>query len=205
MKITMQFDRRSTGQLAQRLAHQPRLQARKAVAHLALELGARRQRRNRIDHQHINRAGAHQRIGDLQRLLAGIGLRNQQLIEIDAELAGIDRIERMLGIDEGRRCRPSSGLRRPRAAPASSCPSFQARRSRSSGHAAGRRCQARCRAPASRSESFRSRPRLIGPSFMIEPLPNARSIWESAASSAFFVHGFFLYQPQRVLCHSVHL
>jgi hypothetical protein len=70
-------DRR--GQLAQRLAHQPRLQARQAVAHLAFELGARRQRRHRIDHQHINRAGAHQRIGDFQRLLAGVGLRNQQL------------------------------------------------------------------------------------------------------------------------------
>ena len=89
------------GELAQRLAHQPRLQAGLAVAHLAFELGARHQRRDRIDHQHVDRAGAHQRVGDFQRLLAGVGLRDQQVVDIDAELARIDRIERVLGIDEG--------------------------------------------------------------------------------------------------------
>ena len=73
----------------------------KRIAHLAFDFGARRQRRDRIDDQHVDRAGAHQRVGDLQRLLAGIGLRDQQVVEIDAELAGIDRIERMLGVDEG--------------------------------------------------------------------------------------------------------
>ena len=102
MKITMQLrlgDR--SGELAQRLAHQPRLEAGKLIAHLAFEFGARRQRRNRIDHQHLDGAGAHQRIGDFQRLLAGIGLRDQEIVDIDAELAGIDRIERMFGIDEG--------------------------------------------------------------------------------------------------------
>ena len=102
MKITMVFDLRDRGgELAQRLAHQARLQARQAVAHLAFELGARRQRRDRIDHQHVDRAGAHQRVGDLQRLLAGVGLRDQQVVEVDAELAGIDRVERVLGVDEG--------------------------------------------------------------------------------------------------------
>jgi hypothetical protein len=54
MKITMQLDREiDARQLAQRLAHQPRLQARQAVAHLALDLGARRQRGDRVDHQNI--------------------------------------------------------------------------------------------------------------------------------------------------------
>ena len=38
---------------------------------------------------------------DLERLLAGVGLRDQEIVEVDAELAGIGRIERMLGIDEG--------------------------------------------------------------------------------------------------------
>src|SRR5213595_2428789 len=38
-----------------------------AVAHLALELGARHQRGDRIDDQHVDRARTHQRIGDLQR------------------------------------------------------------------------------------------------------------------------------------------
>ena len=71
------------------------------VAHLAFELGARHQRGDRIDHQHVDRAGAHQRVGDLERLLAGVGLGDQQVVDIDAELAGIDRVERMLGVDEG--------------------------------------------------------------------------------------------------------
>ena len=71
------------------------------VAHLALELGARRQGRDAVDHQHVDGAGADQRIGNLQRLLAGVGLADQQLVDIDAQLAGIARIERVLGIDEG--------------------------------------------------------------------------------------------------------
>ncbi|MBS1183184.1 MAG: hypothetical protein H6Q99_3064 [Proteobacteria bacterium] len=36
----------------------------------------------------------------VKRLLAGIRLRDQQLVEVDAELASIDRVERVLGIDE---------------------------------------------------------------------------------------------------------
>jgi len=50
----------------------------------------------------VNRAGAHQGVADFQRLpLAGVGLRDQELIDIDAELSGIDRIERVLSVDEG--------------------------------------------------------------------------------------------------------
>ncbi len=72
-----------------------------AVAHLALDFGAWRQRCNRVDDEHVDGAGADQRIGDFERLLAGIRLRDQEVLEIDAQLAGIDRIERMFGIDEG--------------------------------------------------------------------------------------------------------
>src|SRR5215216_900441 len=89
------------GELAQRLAHQPRLQSRQRIAHLALEFGLRHQCCNGVDHQHVDRAGAHQRVADFQRLLAGVGLRDQQFIDVDAELARIDRIERVFGIDEG--------------------------------------------------------------------------------------------------------
>src|SRR5262245_24897215 len=44
---------------------------------------------------------AHERIGDFQRLLAGVRLRDQEIVEVHAELAGIDRIERVLSVDEG--------------------------------------------------------------------------------------------------------
>ena len=101
MKITMQRDFEIEAvSLRKRLAHQPCLAAHLHVAHLALELGLGRQSGDRIDHQHIDRAGAHQSIGDLERLLAGVRLGDQQLLEIDAELPRIDRVERMLGIDE---------------------------------------------------------------------------------------------------------
>ena len=72
-----------------------------AVAHLALDLGARHQGGDRIDDEDVDRVRADQSVGDLERLLAGIGLRDDQLIDIDAQLLGIDRVERMLGVDEG--------------------------------------------------------------------------------------------------------
>ena len=70
-------------------------------AHFALDLGPRRQRRDRVDDQHVDRARTHQRVGDLERLLAGVGLGNEEIVEVDAELARIDGIERMFGVDEG--------------------------------------------------------------------------------------------------------
>ena len=82
------------------------------VAHLAFELGARHQRGDRIDHQHVDGAGAHQRVGDFQRLLAGVGLRDQKVVDIDAELPGIDGIERVFGVDEGADAAASSAPRR---------------------------------------------------------------------------------------------
>ena len=155
------------------------------VAHLALDFGARRQRRDRIDDQHVDGARAHQRVGDLERLLAGVGLRNQEIVEIDAELAGIDRIERMFGVDEGADAalllRLGDDMQRQRRL----ARGFRARRSRSPGRAAGRRRRARCRARASPSKSVSiSTAFWFLPSRMIEPLPKARSICDRAASSA---------------------
>ena len=60
-----------------------------------------RQRRDRVDDDDRDRAGADQRLGDLQRLLAGVGLGDQELVDVDAELLGVDRVERVLGVDEG--------------------------------------------------------------------------------------------------------
>jgi hypothetical protein len=71
------------------------------VAHLAFQFGARHQGGDRIDDQNVDRAGAHQRVGDFKCLFAGVRLRDQKIIDIDAELACIDRIERMFGIDKG--------------------------------------------------------------------------------------------------------
>src|SRR3984893_2440134 len=91
------------------LAHQPGVQTHMAVAHLAFELGARHQGCHRIDDQHVDRARTDEGVRDLQRLLAGIRLGDQQIVYIDAELAGIGRVERVLGIDKG--TSPAAALR----------------------------------------------------------------------------------------------
>ena len=71
------------------------------VAHLAFDFGLRHQRRDRVDDDDVDAAGAHQHVGDFERLLAGVRLRDEQVADIDAELAGVDRIERVFGVDEG--------------------------------------------------------------------------------------------------------
>ena len=94
--------RHGAGEFAKRLRHQPRLHAHVAVAHFAVEFSLRNQRRHRVHHQHVDRPGADQRARDLQRLLAVIGLRNQQIVDIDARAFGIDRVEGVLDVDKCR-------------------------------------------------------------------------------------------------------
>ena len=71
-----------------------------AVAHLALDLGAGHQRGDRVDHDQVERAGADQHVGDLERLLTGVGLADQQRVGVDAERLGVVGVERVLGVDE---------------------------------------------------------------------------------------------------------
>jgi hypothetical protein len=189
MKMTMVLRARDGGrQLAQRLAHQPRLQAGQLLAHLALDLGARRQRRHRIDHQHVDRARAHQRVGDLERLLAGVGLGDQQIVQVDAELAGIDRVERVLGVDEGADAalllRLGDGVQRERRLARGFRPVDLDDAPARQAADAERDVEAE---RARRNRLDLDRPCSFLPSRMIEPLPKARSIWLSAASSAFLL------------------
>ena len=102
MKMTIVLEREMEAvKLAQGLAHQPGLHARQRIAHLALKFRPRRQCRDRIDDKNVDSAGSDQRVGNFQRLLAGVGLGDQKVVEIDPKLAGIDGIERVLGIDKG--------------------------------------------------------------------------------------------------------
>ena len=47
-----------------------------------------------------SRARANQHVGDLERLL-DVGLGDEQLVDIDPDRLGIDRVEGVLGVDEG--------------------------------------------------------------------------------------------------------
>ena len=73
-----------------------------AVAHLALDLRPRHQRGDRVDDQDVQRAGPDQHVGDLQRLLTGVGLGHQQRIGVHAQLAGVVGVQGVLGVDERR-------------------------------------------------------------------------------------------------------
>ncbi len=88
------------GQLAQRLAHEARLQTDVAVTHVALDLGLRHERGDGVDADHVDGAGAHQHLGDLEPLLAVIGLGDQQRVDVHADLLGVQRVHRVLGVDE---------------------------------------------------------------------------------------------------------
>src|SRR4051794_1736414 len=90
-----------TGDLAQRLRHQPGLQTHVAVTHLALDLGTRDQGGHGVDDDDVERTGADQHVGDLERLLTGVGLRDQQRVGVDAQLLRVLGVERVLGVDEG--------------------------------------------------------------------------------------------------------
>ena len=62
------------GQLPQRLRHEARLEPEVRVAHLALDLRARHESRDRVDDDQVDGRAPDERLGDLQRLLAGIRL-----------------------------------------------------------------------------------------------------------------------------------
>ena len=88
------------GQLPHGLRHQARLQADVRVAHLPLDLGPRDEGGDRVDDHDVERRRPHEHVGDLERLLAGVGLRHQQLVDVDPELASVRGIERVLRVDE---------------------------------------------------------------------------------------------------------
>ena len=72
------------------------------VAHISFDLRLWRQCRHRIDNDDIHRTRTDERLGDIQGLLAVVGLRYPEFVDVDSEIARIDRIESVLGIDEGR-------------------------------------------------------------------------------------------------------
>ena len=89
------------GELAQRLRHEAGLQAHVAVAHVALDLGAGREGGDRVDHDDVDGAGAHEHVADLERLLSRVGLGDEQLVDVDADGLGVDRVHGVLGVDVG--------------------------------------------------------------------------------------------------------
>jgi hypothetical protein len=98
------------GELAQRLGHEAGLQTDVGVAHLALDLGPGRQGGDRVDHDDVERSGAHQHVGDLQGLFTGVRLGDEQLVDVHADAGGVARVHRVLGVDVGADAAVALGL-----------------------------------------------------------------------------------------------
>lgn len=62
-----------------------------AVPHLALDLGLGHERGDRVDDDDVDGAGADQHVHDLERLLTGVRLGDEQRVGVDAELLGVLR------------------------------------------------------------------------------------------------------------------
>ena len=72
-----------------------------AVAHFAFDLGLRHERRDRVQHDDVNRARTDEGIHDFQGFLACRRLGDQQLADVHAQIPGIFRVHGVLGIDKG--------------------------------------------------------------------------------------------------------
>ena len=83
------------------------MQAHMAVAHFAVDFGLGHQCCYGVNDDDIHSAAVYQGIHDIQRLLAGVRLGNQQLVNIYAEFFGIDGVKRMLSVNE---CRDTAVL-----------------------------------------------------------------------------------------------
>ena len=73
------------------------------------DLGARHQGGDRVDHDDVDAVGADEHLDDFERLLAVVGLRHEQVLEVDPQLFRVGGVERMFGVDEGRH--PAEPLR----------------------------------------------------------------------------------------------
>jgi hypothetical protein len=56
-----------------------------SVAHLALDLRLGDERGDRVDSNHVESTGADEELRDLEGLLAGVGLRDEELVDVHAD------------------------------------------------------------------------------------------------------------------------
>ena len=80
------------------------------VAHLALDLGLRHERGDRVDDDHVERTRPDQHVGDLERLLPRVGLGDVELVDVDADGRRVHRVHRVLGVDVGAHAAVALGL-----------------------------------------------------------------------------------------------
>ena len=70
------------------------------VADFAFDFRFRRQCRNGVDNDNVYRTRTRQRVTNFQRLFTGVRLRTQQVVDINAQLASIDWVQRVFSVDK---------------------------------------------------------------------------------------------------------
>ena len=97
-------------QLAHGVGHEAGLTADLGLPHVPFQFGLGNEGGHGVDHDHVDGAGADQHVGDLQGLLAVVGLRDEQVLGFDPEPARVIDVEGMLGVDESRHSPALLGL-----------------------------------------------------------------------------------------------
>ena len=132
----------------------------------------------------VERARAHEHVGDLERLLAAVGLGDEELVDVDPERTRVGGIERVLGVDERRDPAGPLGLGDDVQADRGLARALRARRPRRCARGGCRRSPS---ARSSESDPVGIDPisTFIGcsPSFITAPLPCCFSICWSVTSS----------------------
>lgn len=84
----------------QRLGHEPRVQADMRIAHFAFNFRAGHKCRDRVDHDNVHCAAAHERVGNFQRLFARVGLGDEQVVHMYAQVFRIGGVERVFRVNK---------------------------------------------------------------------------------------------------------
>ena len=71
------------------------------ITHIAFNFSPWGEGCDGVDNNNINRARAHNHVANLESLLSGIWLRDQQIFGVNPKVFSIYRIKRVLCIDKG--------------------------------------------------------------------------------------------------------
>ena len=72
------------------------------VTHLAFDFRLGHERRDGVNDDDVDATRADQHVGDLEGLFARVGLGDQEGVRVHAKGAGVDGVEGVLSVDEGR-------------------------------------------------------------------------------------------------------
>ena len=85
-----------------RLRHQAGLQSNVTIAHFAFKFRLRNQRSDRVDHDQVNGVRRDDCGRDFERLLSGIGLRDEKIIDVYTQRGSVFRVRGVFRIDKRR-------------------------------------------------------------------------------------------------------